>query len=57
VTRKQPATPANATGANLPLAIAMRGKASAAGPHADRRTKRNRTRGAQSRREIGEQFS
>lgn len=42
-------------GANLALALAMRGKASAAGVHADRRTKRNRTRSAQKRRAIADQ--
>lgn len=47
--------PTHTPGPNLPLSLAMRGKASAAGLHADRRTKRNRTRAAQSRREIEEQ--
>jgi hypothetical protein len=51
---KRAKIPAYATGANLPLAEAMRGLASAAGTHADRRTRRNRTRGAQRSRAIRE---
>lgn len=44
------------SGQNRPLAIAMVGKrtSSAAGKHADKRTKRARTRGAAKCRAIGE---
>lgn len=42
-------------GANLALALAMRGKSSAAGTHKDRRTKRNRTRSAQRAKAIKEE--
>lgn len=47
-------SPITRPGRNLELALAMRGKASAAGVHADRRTKRVRTRGAQKRRAVAD---
>lgn len=42
-------------GANPELAEAMRGKATGAGVHGDRRTKRLRTRSSQRRRAIADQ--